>query len=338
MAKENTSYSLMKNEYYVTAVLSDGRLLHLENVAENIAWEENKSEIAVRLNLTIRDVQIEKDRVSKLLKLCTVVYLYAKWDGENKKKEIFRGTIWEWEHSQTNSDAVIITCYDMLYYLSKSNDNKYFAAGKSSKDICTSILNDWKVPISEYSGPSISHKKIAYKNKTISSMLTETLDEVKKKTGKKAVIQAVEGKCRIIARGTNKTIWSFTANSNLVSMSDKFSMVNLVTRIVITGKEDDDEKTKVEATVEGDTQYGVFQQIKNLGSLSIAEAKQEAQETINEKGKPQRTITLVAPDIPSVRKGDMIHAKNDSLKGYFYVEGVSHNATGGSMQMEVEPI
>lgn len=338
MAKENTSYSLMSNKYYVTAVLSDGRLLHLENVAENIAWEENKNEIAVRLNLTIRDIEFENTRVSKLLKLCTVVYLYAKWDGESKKKEIFRGAIWEWEHSQTNSDAVIITCYDMLYYLQKSNDNKYFSAGKQSSEICKSILSDWSVPVSEYSGPSISHKKIAYKNKSISAMLTETLDEVKKKTGKKGIIQAVEGKCRIISRGTNKTIWSFTASSNVASVSDKYSMVNMVTRIVITGKEDDDERTKVEATVEGDTQYGVFQQLKSLGSLSVAEAKQEAQETINEKGKPQRTTTIVTPDIPTVRKGDMIYVKNDNLKGYFYVEGVSHNATSGSMQMEVEPI
>jgi len=338
MAKDTATYSLVDNEYYVTAVLSDGRLLHLENVAENIAWEENKNEIAVRLNLTIRDIVFEKTRISKLLKICTVVYLYAKWSGEDKKQEIFRGTIWEWEHSQTDGDAIIITCYDMLYYLQKSNDNKYFSAGRSSSDICRSILADWSVPISEYSGPSISHKKIAYKNKSISAMLTETLDEVKKKTGKKGIIQAVEGQCRIISRGTNKTIWNFTANSNLVSVSDKYSMVNMVTRIVITGKEDDDERTKVEATVEGDTQYGVFQQLKSLGSLSIAEARQEANETIKEKEKPQRTTTVVAPDVPTIRKGDMIHVQNDNLKGYFYVVGVSHNATSASMQMEVEPI
>lgn len=338
MANDTAVYSLIGTQYYVTAVLSDGRLLSLENLAENIAWEENKAEIAVRLNLTIRDIEFEKTRISKLLPLCTVVYLYAKWAGEPKKQEIFRGTVWEWEHSETHSDAIIITCYDLLYYLSKSNDNQYFAAGKQSSDICRSILGSWGVPFSEFSATSISHKKITYKNKTISAMLTETMDEVKKKTGQKAVIQAVKGQCRIIARGTNKTIWNFTASTNLVSSKDKYSMVGMVTKIVITGKEDDDERTKVEATVEGDLKYGVFQQLKSLGSSSIAEVKEEANETIREKGKPQRTITVVVPDIPSVRKGDMIHIKNDELKGYFYVEGVSHNATNMSMQMEVEPI
>ena len=53
--------SLIGTKYYVTAVLPDGRLIHLENVAENIAWEENESELAVRLNLTIRDEKEARD-------------------------------------------------------------------------------------------------------------------------------------------------------------------------------------------------------------------------------------------------------------------------------------
>jgi len=77
--------------YYVTAILSDGRLLHLENVAENIAWEENESELAMRLNLTLRDIEFEGSRLSKQLKLCTIMYLYAKWEGRSSRKELFRG-------------------------------------------------------------------------------------------------------------------------------------------------------------------------------------------------------------------------------------------------------
>lgn len=336
MANEG-AVSLIGNQYFVTAVLSDGRLLHLENVAENIAWEENESEISVRLNLTIRDIEFEKSRISKQLALGTVVYLYAKWNGDTKKREIFRGTIWEWEHSQTNSDAVIITCYDLLYYLQKSQDSKYYAKGKKTGEICKDILSSWSVPIGDYSGPSITHEKTLYKNKSISSMLTETLDEAKKKTGKKGIIRAAAGKCYIITRGTNETIWNFTASSNLVSSSDKYSMVNLVTRIKITGKDDKQGRPKVEATVDGKTEYGILQQVKSKGSTSLSDAKKEAQETIKEKGKPERTTTLVAPDIPTLRKGDLIHVKTDKMTGYFFLKGISHNATAGTMQMEVEP-
>ena len=168
-------YSLIGNEYYVTAVLSDGRFLSLENVAENIAWEENKSELAVRLNLTLRDVEVEGSRLSQELSLCTAIYMHATWSGGAEKQEIFRGTIWEWEHSQTNNDAIVITCYDLLYYLQKSTDSKYYAKGKKTGTICQNILNSWGVPMATYAGPQAKHSKTLYKNKTISAMLTETL-------------------------------------------------------------------------------------------------------------------------------------------------------------------
>ena len=118
-------------KYYVTAVLADGKRLSLENVAENIAWEENENELSMRLNLTIRDIPQTGGRLSKQLALCTIIYVHADW-GEGKK-EVFQGTIWEWEHSQIKDDAVYITAYDMLYYLQKSSDSKYYASGTSTK-------------------------------------------------------------------------------------------------------------------------------------------------------------------------------------------------------------
>jgi len=327
---------LTKITYYVTAVHPDGRLMHLEGVAENIAWEENESEVATRLNLTLRDIPFEDSRLSKKLALCTAVYLYAKWD-DSGKQEIFRGTIWEWEHSQTNDDAIVVTCYDLLYYLQKSQDSMYWPKGRNTSDICKDILEAWGVPLSEYSGPSITHEKTLYKNKAISAMLTETLDAAKKKTGEVGIIRAVEGECQILTRGENSEVWDFTADTNLVSASDKYTMADLVTRVILVGKDDKNGRPKVEATVDGKTEYGILQTVKSIGSTKLADAKKEAEELIEEKGKPKRTITFVAPEFPAVRKGDVIHAKTNKLIGYFYVKGVSHNATSKSMQMEVEP-
>ena len=116
---------LSKISYAVTAVLADGKQIKMENIAENIAWEENERELAVRLNLTIRDIAYEGGRISDTLALCTVIYLYADWG--RGLTEIFRGTIWTWEHSRIQDDAIILTCYDMLYYLQKSTDSKYLS-------------------------------------------------------------------------------------------------------------------------------------------------------------------------------------------------------------------
>ena len=70
---------LAKICYYVVAILSDGRSVKMENIAENIAWEENEKELSVRLNLTLRDIPYESGRISSVLSLCTIIYLYADW-------------------------------------------------------------------------------------------------------------------------------------------------------------------------------------------------------------------------------------------------------------------
>lgn len=334
-----STVNLAKIKYYVIAALSNGSQIHLEEVAENIAWEENENELATRLNLTLKDVPYGDGRLSTAISLCTAIYVYYN-DGSDDgtgRKEVFRGTVWEWEHSRINDDDIILTAYDLLYYLQKSKDNAYFEKGTGTSGICGSLLSKWGVALGEFSGPSITHEKVLYKNKTISAMLTETLDAAEQESGTKYVIRAKEGKCEIVKPGSNSEIWRFTASTNLIASRDSFSMASLVTRVVIYGKEDNDGRPKIEATINGKTEYGVLQEIVNVGSSTIDEAKSNANGIIKDRGEPQRTISLQSPDAPWIRKGDKIFAETDTMSGYFCVLSVAHNATSATMQMEVEP-
>lgn len=326
-----------KITYNVVAVLSGGGQINLDNIAENIAWEENEKELATRLNITIRDTDNGGARVASQLSLCTAVILY--YDTGSGPQEAFRGTIWEWSHSQVHDDEIVITAYDMLFYLQKSEDYKLYAEGKSTQAIIEDILGSWSVPIGEYSAPSITHEKVVYKAKTISAMLTEALDEAIKKSGTKAIIRAKQGKCDIIKQGTNSEIWTFSAESNLMTAKDSYSMTDLVTRVRVLGKEDKKGKKRpaVVATENGALEYGTLQKIVMVGSSKEQEAKDEAKNILKEKGKPKRRITLTSPDMPCIRKGDCIRAITDNIDGYFYVLSVQHNATTMQMQMEVEP-
>ena len=225
----------------------------------------------------------------------------------------------------------------MLYYLQKSTDSKYYAAGQKTKAIISDILKSWNVPMGEYTAPDVAHQKILYKSKTVSAMLTETLDDAKKLGGGKAIIRANAGKADVVAVGGNGDIYGFTAYNNLTSSQDKYSMTSLVTRVIVTGKEDGNGRPKVEATIDGDTKYGILQSYVSMGSGSLADAKKEAQELLDEKGKPTRTITLQAPDLPAIRKGDLVYITLDRMTGYFCIKGISHNATTMTMRMEVEP-
>ncbi len=327
-----------KITYSVVAVLSSGGQLNLDGIAQNIAWEENEKELATRLNITIRDIANGGARIASQLALCTAIILY--YDMGSGMKEAFRGTVWEWEHSQVHDDEIIITVYDMLFYLQKSEDYKYYAAGMSTKAVIGDILGSWGIPMGEYSGPSITHEKLVYKTKAVSAMMTEALNEAIKKIGKKGIIRAKEGKCDIVKQGTNAEIWTFSASSNLLKVSDKYSMTDLVTRVKIFGKEDKEGASRppVVATENGLTQYGTLQKVLLVGSSTVEEAQSEAKSIIADKGKPKRTVTLQAPDVPCIRKGDRIRIIADNIDGYFFVLSVSHNATTMQMQMEVEPV
>lgn len=330
--------------YRVVATLTNGENIYLDKVATNIAWEENENELATRLNLTVRDVKLTKEaggttkRLSKLLALCTAVYVYAKYGGQ-KKKEVFRGTIWQWSHSQVNDDEIIITAYDPLYYLQKSEDYALYSAGQTTKAICQDVLSNWGVPLGTFNAPSITHEKLALKTKKISAILMEVLDKAKLKLGANYVIRSTKGKCEILGMGQNETIWTFGADTNLMTAQDTYSMMNLITKVVILGKEDKDgaKRPPIEATEYGKKDYGTLQKIMTLGSNTLEDAKKEAKEIIADKGKPERKMHLISPDFPEIRKGDRIRVVTDKVNGYFFVLSVSHNATNQQMQMEVEP-
>jgi len=322
--------------YSVDAVMKNGERLYLDMAAENIAWEENENELAMRLNLTLRDVELEKGgRLANKLALGTQMFLYSTWNG--KKTEIFRGTVWKWENAPYNDEQIVLTCYDRLYHLQKSKDNRYYAKGTMTRSIVSELLNDNGIAMSRFTAPNIGHEAFAFKGRTIASMITETLEKADENTkSKKSIIRATEGKAEIIPQGNNGTIYSFAVGENIASASESFSMTDLVTRVIVVGKEDKETKPPIEATLTGATEFGMLQEIHAKGDATLQEARNAAQKILNERGKPQRRLSIRAPEFPAIRKGDRIHIKTDRITGYYYVKGISHNATTAQMQMEVE--
>lgn len=323
--------------YKVTAALSNGETLHLEQAAENIAWEENPSELAVRLNLTLRDMKTDNGKyLATRLGLGTQIYLYSIWGGI--EHETFRGTIWQQESSPINEEQIVITAYDRLYYLQKSKDNRYFAKGSRTRTIAEDLLIQHGITLTRYTGSNISHEKLAFKGKTLGSMMEEILRLADENTkSAKTLIRMRAGQAEIVRQGENSTIYGFNIGENISDISETYSMVDLVTRVIVTGKEDKETKPPIEATLNGSLEFGLLQEIHSKGDATLEEAKNAAQKILNERGQPKRMITVRAPEFPGIRKGDRIHINAGRISGYFYVKGVSHNATTAQMQMEVEP-
>ena len=68
---------------------------------------------------------------------------------------------------------------------------------------------------------------------------------------------AKEGRVQIIQRGGNEDIYHFDVDNNLVQTSENFSAGSIVTRVLILAKSKDEGHQKIEATIDGKTQYGV---------------------------------------------------------------------------------
>lgn len=328
---------IRKLAYKVVAVLESGTQLDISRATENLGWEEGEREMSMRLSLVIQNAQYRGQHLSQLIKPGCIIAVTADWgDGT---EEVARGTIQNWEPGNSgSSDTLSVLAYDELFLLQKSQDNRYITAGTSTKAAISALFGEWGIPMEEYTGPDMSHAKTLYKNEYLSDIITDLLDTAVKQGGPKYVVRAAKGAVSILKLGSNEIVYHFDEDTTLEVTRDAISTQELITRVKIVGKEDADHRQSVEAVIDGMTEFGIRQRIYNRKEDdSLAAAKAEAQKIMDEHGEPETTITFQAPDVPTIRKGDKIHAVTRMRNGNFIIKSIQHNAAAGTMTMSVAP-
>lgn len=322
-----------QNPIYTVYIQSGSTKFNLSPVMISLDFSDQEKQFSKSATITIKDIKHEGKMLSKYIKVCDPVWIYAN-DGE-RSEEVWRGTVWTRNYDVGDGGTYLkLKCYDNLIYFQESEDALYFSAGKSTKAIAQSICSKWGVPL-EYSYDSITHSKLALRG-TLSDIFTDDiLNTVKKQTGHKYVILSEKNKLQVKRVGSNTEIYKIHAGANAIKIGTEWTMDGVTTKVVILGKADDNDRQPVEATVKGWTnEYGTLQKIINRDeNTSLAEAKKEAQHIINEKGKPWWEFTVRAPDIPWIRKGDKIHVKGGELNEYFIVKGIDRSITRKSTEM-----
>lgn len=324
---------------YKTILITESRKQHdISEFIEGLGWEELEKELAARISFTAKNDKTAKGRISALTKPnCYIVLLYS-YDG-GKTTEAVRGKINEWNPSaKFTLETLKVKAYDELHDLEESDDDLYYSSGAGTKSVLTKLFSDWKIPVGRYTGPDVKHGKLKYDKKSLGSIVTEILEEAKKKGGGDTVIRAVKGKVDILSYGSNTKIYHFEETEHLLSLSHKISVTGMVTRVKVVGEENDDGRRPVEATVDGKIKYGIRQKIYTRGSdESLGEAKEAAQGILDEDGEPEEEINIEAPDIPEVRKGDLVHLKTSTVgSGYFYVLEAVHDCDSGEMELKLK--
>lgn len=327
---------LSKIMYRVVVMDEKGNQYNIKDFVQNLGWEENENEISVRSSFAAKNDKTSKGYLSSIIKPGCLVGIFAS-DGSSLDEEVARGYVEKWNPTEKNSgNSLKCTCYDELYKLQKSQDNRYFPSGTGTKSALQGIFDDWEIPQGEYQGPNASHGKTVCNNKYLSDIALEFLDDAAKKGEEKCIIRASKGYTSVIPRGSNKTVYVFRVD-NSQSFSQSISTENLITRVKVVGQADDDGKRSVDATLNGKTKYGIRQRIYTRGKdETLSDAKSAAQEILDDEGKIEKEMTVQSPDVPFIRKGDLVYIMSSSISDYYYVKSIQHNADVFSMTMELE--
>lgn len=327
---------LSKIKYRVVVTDESGEQYNIEEFIHGLGWEENKNEISVRSSFLARNDKTSKGKLSSLIKPGCLVGIFAT-DGNGHDDEVARGFVTDWNPQLQNSqDNLKCMNYDVLYSLQKSQDNRFYSSGTGTQAILTGLFHDFGIPMQEYKGPNAAHGKLKYNNSYVSDIVLDVLDDARKKGSGTYIMRSAKGYAEVVERGSNKEVYVFRTD-NVKSVSTSMSTADLVTRVRVIGQENDDGKSSVEATLNGMTKYGIRQRIYLRGTdESLNDAKSAAQEIIDENGTIEKNITLQAPDVPFIRKGDLVYVIAGVSDDYYYVKGIRHDCESFSMTMELE--
>ncbi len=320
-----------KITYHVDLITETGAVYDLDRALLSLSWEEQEGQLAQRAALKLANCKMESGYLMQLVKINCIIKISANCGSGSQL--LFQGTIWEWDYKSAQNKELTITAYDPMIRLQQSKDFKYFSAGMSTTAILNNICGDWGVPLSYKWSKQITHEKKVFNCDAVSDMIIKLLDEVKQQTSSQYVALYKDGGLVISDYGTNSDVYQFNTD-NSISTSDKLTINNLVTRVKIIGKADNEGRSSVDAVIDGNLEYGVLQEVVRRDSnKKIGEANAEAQAILKERGKPEESIMLNSADLPFLRRGDAVGVAAGNLVGTFYVIGVSHNATSKQMTM-----
>ena len=127
---------------------------------------------------------------------------------------------------------------------------------------------------------------------------------------------------------TPSTIYHFIGGQNVKGTTNSWTMEGVITQVVIVGKADSDEREPIEATVSGNTsEYGTLQKIQDRDeNTTLANAKLEAKNTIDENGAPKWEYGISGPDVPWIRKGDKIYVSAGDITGYKIITAIDRSS------------
>ncbi len=324
----------MGNPEYTVYVISGNTQYDVTPALISIDRAESKKEMAQSSTIKLANITSDGKRLSELFGDTARVRIHAN-DG-SKNDEVFRGFIWtEVGNASIEDRTFTLKCFDNLIYMQEAEASEFFSSGTETKDIFTKVCGDWGIKL-EYNYDSIVHSKMALRGSLSDILTTDVLDLVKERKGNDYTVLSEKDVMKVRRVGSNSVIYKILEAQNATSVSSERTKNGMVTKVVILGTADNDDREPVERIVSGDTsKYGTLQKIiRRDTNTTLTDAYEEGQSIIEKDGRPKWSYVVKAPDIPWIRKGDKVYVDAGDIRNqYLIVDDIDRTIDSVKNQM-----
>lgn len=236
--------------------------------------------------------------------------------------ELFRGIIMS--QTQTQAKKLQFTAYDNGIYLANNKDT-FCYENKTASEIFQDCCARFNLPAGEVAKCSYKIPELTKSKTTAFDAIADALSLDFDATGIRHYVASDKGKLNLLTRRENILQWVIEVGQNLTSYSYSRSIEDIKTRVKMVSKEGTTVAEKSNAELE--KRIGIFQEIDQPDeSLTAAQVNDLIASIMEEKGTPQRTLSVEAVGIAEVISGIGVYIIIPELEisRTFYVDEDTH--------------
>ena len=236
--------------------------------------------------------------------------------------ELFRGIIMS--QTQTQAKKLQFTAYDNGIYLANNKDT-FCYENETASEIFQDCCARFNLPVGEVAKCSYKIPELTKSKTTAFDAIADALSLDFDATGIRHYVASDKGKLNLLTRRENILQWVIEVGQNLTSYSYSRSIEDIKTRVKMVSKEGTTVAEKSNAELE--KRIGIFQEIDQPDeSLTAAQVNDLIASIMEEKGTPQRTLSVEAVGIAEVISGIGVYIIIPELEisRTFYVDEDTH--------------
>ena len=236
--------------------------------------------------------------------------------------ELFRGIIMS--QTQSNQKKLQFTAYDNGIYLANNKDT-FCYENKTASDVFRDCCTRFGLPMGEVAKCSYKIPELTKSKTTAFDAIADALSLDFDATGIRHYVASSKGKLSLLTRRENILQWVIEVGQNITSYSYSRSIEDIKTRVKMVSKEGTTVAEKSNAELE--KKIGIFQEIDQPDeSLTAAQVNDLIESIMEEKGTPERTLTVEAMGIAEVISGIGVYIIIPELEisRTFYVDEDTH--------------